>query len=110
MMKTDMNLQAGLRSLQASLRQIRSLLAWEQLRQSERRPGQPPSFQMHDPLEVDLRNEYSFFLSISTEMHALLNQPDVSITEHVRAKLKQSLAKLDQQIYQFDLHRRVWRC
>ena len=57
------DLEAGLRSLRQSLKQIRSLLAWEQLRQSETRPDRQFSFQIYDPIGIDLRNEYSFFLN-----------------------------------------------
>ncbi len=60
---TEMDLQAGLRSLRTSLRQIKSLMAWEQLKQAEAKPGEPPTFQAYDPTETDLKNEYSFFLS-----------------------------------------------
>jgi hypothetical protein len=38
----DVDLEAGLRSLQESLRQIKTLLAWQQLKQAEAKPGQPP--------------------------------------------------------------------
>ena len=107
---TEINLQAGLRSLQASLRQIKALLAWEDLKATERKAGQSSAFRMYDPLEADLRNEYSFFLSISIEMHALLNQQHVPISSRLRADAKSKLAKLDQEVYQLNLHQRQWRC
>ena len=77
----DIDLQASLRCLNASLRRMRDLLAWGQLKHSEMRPGQPPSFQIYDPTATDLRNEYSFFVSNSLQMHAVLTY---STTRHRR--------------------------
>jgi hypothetical protein len=107
---TEIDLQAGLRSLQASLRQVKSLLEWEKLRQSEAKPRQQPAFRMYDPLEADLRNEYSFFLSISIQMHAILQHSKATIPDGLRVDLTNKLAKLDQQVYQLNLHQRNWRC
>jgi len=67
----DADLEAGLKSLRKSLRQIKALLAFEQLKKSEAKPSQPPTFTLNDPTETDLRNEYSFFLFTSIQMHSI---------------------------------------
>ena len=101
----EINLEAGLRSLRESLNKIKSLLAWEQLKQAEVRPNQPPSFQIHDSVETDLRNEYSFFLFISFQMHSILKS-NTSLSETERQHIKKELAKTEQQLYGLNLPQR----
>lgn len=101
----DTDLQTGLRSLQDSLRRMKGLLAWGQLKQHEARPGEPPSFRMYDPTETDLRNEYSRFLSTSTEMHAVLHAHSASIPA-LRETLQRKLAELEQEAHQLNVNRR----
>lgn len=100
-----MDLQAGLRSLQDSLRRMQALLAWSQLKQHEARLGEPPSFRMYDPTETDLRNEYSRFLSTFTEMHAVLHAHSASIPA-LRETLQRKLAELEQEAHQLKMN---WR-
>ena len=102
----EVDLEAGLRSLRHSLQQIRSLLAWEQLKQSEVRPSRQFSFQIYDPTETDLRNEYSFFISISVQMHSILNDSSLNIKEAERHSIKMQLMKIEQQVHGLNLHQR----
>jgi hypothetical protein len=102
----DIDLQAGLRSLNESLGRMKDLLAWGQLKQSEARPDQPPSFQIYDPTATDLRDEYSHFLSTSIQIHGILHEHGASILAPVREILRRKLAKLEQEARQLNLHRR----
>ena len=102
----DIDLHAGLRSLNESLRRMKGLLAWGQLKQSEARRGQPPSFQIHDPTETDLRNEYSHFLSTSIQIRNALREHRASISEPAREMLRKKLAMLAQEAHQLNLHQR----
>ena len=106
----EIDLEAGLKSLRESLRSIKGLLAWEELKQSEARPGQLPAFQMNDLTETDLRNEYSFFLSTSLQMHIILNDNAFTIQETKRQCIKKQLAKIEQQVYALNLHQRFCMC
>jgi hypothetical protein len=106
----EVDLQAVMRSLRASLRQIKSLMAWEQLKQSEARPDQPPAYQISDPTETDLRNEYSFFLSASTQMHNMLNDSAGVVSKAKLQHLEIQLAKVEQQLHNLNLHRRFYKC
>jgi len=101
----DADLEAGLRSLRKSLEQIKALLAWEQLKQSEARPGHPPMLALDNSLETDLRNEYSFFLFTSVQMHSILNS-GADISKVKLQRIKQELAKIERQLYSLDLQRR----
>lgn len=99
------DLQANLRSMSESLRRMKGLLAWSRLKQHEARPAEPPSFRMYDPTETDLRNEYSRFLSTSTEMHAVLHAHSASIPA-LRETLQRKLAELEQEAHQLNVNRR----
>jgi len=100
------DLQAGLLRLTESLGRMRSLLAWRRLKQHEARPGQPPSFQIYDPTETDLSNEYSFFLSTSTRMHSALNQLDRRLPKSLHEQIQKQLAGLEHQVRALNLERR----
>ena len=102
----QMDLQAGVRSLNESLRRIKALLAWRQLKLHEAKPCQPPSFQIYDPTETDLRNEYSHFLSTSIQIRNALREHRASISEPAREMLRKKLAMLVQEAHQLNLHRR----
>jgi hypothetical protein len=93
----EADLEAGLRSLRKSLRQIKALLAWEQLKQAEAKPGQPPTFTLTDSIETDLRNEYSFFLFTSVQIHDILNRSTVDIAKAKCQHIKKELAKIESQ-------------
>jgi len=99
----EADLEAGLKSLRESLRQIRALLAWEQLKQSEAHPDQPPAFQIHDSVDTDLRNEYSFFLFTSVQMHTILNDSTIGIPKANGQHIKKELAKIESQLYSLNL-------
>ena len=100
------DVQASLESLSQSLRRMRDLLAWGQLKEHEAKPGQPPSFQIYDPTATDLRNEYSHFLSTSIQIHGTLREHSASIPAPVREDLRRRLAKLEQEAHQLNLHQR----
>ena len=78
--------------------------------QSEARPGQPPALILNDPIETDLRDEYSFFLSTSVQMHSFLDNNSSSIPAAEREKIKRQLAKIEQQLHGLNLHHRFLRC
>ena len=103
----EADLEAGLRSLQKSLRQIKSLLAWEQLKQAEARPHQSPAFQIHDSAETDLRNEYSVFLFTSLQIHSILNDSTAKISPTKRQRIKEQLSKIERQLFGLNLPKRL---
>ena len=107
---SEVDLEAGLRSLRKSLQQIKALLAWEQLKQSEARPAQLPAFTLDNSIETDLRDEYSFFLSTFIQMHSILNDGSFAIQETDRQSIKKQLTKIEQQAYGLSLHQRFCKC
>jgi hypothetical protein len=102
----QMNLDAGLRSLRESLRQMKALLAWEQLKKAEARPGRSSVLTAYDPTEVDLRGEYSFFLATSVQIHHILDDSTIRIPVVKRQAFKLRLARVQQEMDSLDLHQR----
>jgi hypothetical protein len=99
------DLEAGLRRLRQSFVQMKALLAWKQLKQSELRPGQPLSFTINDPTDTDLRNEYSLFLSITVKFHHLLNYGIDNLSEPEKQSIKGKLARIEQEVNCLNLHK-----
>ena len=106
---TEPDLKAGLRSLRKSLRQIKALLTWEQLKQSEARPGQPPSFTINDFIDTDLRNEYSFFVSISMQIHNILNSGPSTTLNPEHRSIERQLSRIEREAYVLNLNKRFYR-
>ena len=105
----EADLKAGLRSLRKSLRQIKALVAWEQLKQAEARPGQPPGFRITDPIETDLKNEYSFFLSVSVQMRGILIDDSSTTQEKEQESIKRQLSKIEQEVSDLNLNEHFYR-
>ncbi len=106
----DIDLEAGLKKLKQSLRQIKALLAWEELKRSEAMPNQPPAFTLNGSIETDLRNEYSSFLSTSVRVHSILNDNTIKVTKAKRQKIKVKLTKIERQFNSLNLQQRFLPC
>jgi len=105
------DLEAGLRSLRNSLEKMKTLLAWRELKQSELTPGHTPGFTLlQDSVGTDLRNEYSFFLFTSMQMHSVLNNSDAGLSNVRRQQVKQQLAKIESQLHRLNLQKRLLMC
>lgn len=102
----EADLDVGLKSLRKSLRQIKALLAWEQLKQAEARPNQPPSFTLNEPMEEDLKSEYSFFLFTSVQIHS-----DITANTSIAnlRQIKHELAKIERQFHSLGLQQRFYK-
>lgn len=96
--------------MRKSLQQIKALLAWEQLKHSEARPGRSLMLAFDNSIETDLRNEYSYFLSTCVQLHSVLNDSSIIVSEEKRQNIKRQLATIEQQIYSLNLHQRFLKC
>jgi hypothetical protein len=95
------NVEAVLRGLSQSVRQVKALLAWQELEETERKPGQPPSFRIDSHVEEDLRNEYSFFVKMALDLAEFLNreEPGTGAEEQrQRQRWKERLSRLEEEV------------
>jgi hypothetical protein len=106
---TEPDVNTRLRSLRQNLAQMKALLAWEQLKQSEIRPGQPPAFQMYDPTPEQLRDEYSFFVATALDVHSVLNDHSPRISKAARESVRRQLVRIEKEVDGLDLQQRFWR-
>jgi hypothetical protein len=105
----DADLEVGLRSLRQSLRRIKALLAWQDLKQAEAKPGLPPAFRITDSIDADLKNEYSFFLFTAVEMRGLLSDSTaLNVSEEKREHFKKQLLRIDNQLRSLDIPARFY--
>jgi hypothetical protein len=103
----EVNIEAGIKSLSACLREMKSLLAWAELEKTEDARGTPPSFRIDNHIEEDLRATCGFFLKRAIELHEILNgkgAPFVSLAG--RANWKRRLHQVEAEFRRLDLGQR----
>lgn len=100
------DLQRELRRLHESLRQIKALVAWEQLKRCEAQSDRIWAFQMYDPAGDELENEYTFFAAGLARMRSVLNDHSFHISEAMREGIRRQLAHFERQAHALDLPRR----
>jgi hypothetical protein len=94
----EFNIEAGMKSLAACLREIRSLLAWAELDRAEPTPETPPSFKIDNHIGEDLRAACGFFLKTAMDLHEILNGKDAASVELAqRARWKDRLLRVEAQ-------------
>ena len=106
------NVEAVIRGLSQSVRQIKALLAWQDLKETERKPGQPPSFRIDSHVEEDLRNEYSFFVKMALDLAEFLEQtrPGTrTVDEGQRRRWKERLSRLEEEVRKMGVGERLIR-
>jgi hypothetical protein len=93
--------------LDNSLDKIKALLAWEQLKLAEARPGDHPEGFLPDSTEADLRNQYSNFLFISLQAHNLIHNPDLTaLSDKDRRQFENNLHQLEAEFRGLNLSKR----
>lgn len=85
----------ALRDLERSLRKISSLLSWRRLQFSEQRPHVPPSFQMYDSTEDEIRAEVWFFFKMALDINEVLAEIPMPTRERIRRRLGNLQARLN---------------
>ena len=101
------NIQMQLTNLQDTLEELKGLLAWEELKRLEARPGEPPGFTIGDDMEQDIKNQYSRFLMTRLQLRSLLDNPDTSsLPESRMATLRQRLISMEKEFQVLNLRER----
>ena len=94
-------MEAVLRGLSQSAHQIKALLAWQELEETEKKPGQPPSFRIDSHVEEDLRNEHGFFVKMALDLAEFLNQKEPGTgdeEQRQRQRWKERLSRLEEEV------------
>ena len=100
-------IQKQLNILHDTLEELKGLLAWEELKRSEARPGEPPGFILGDTLQEDIKNQYSRFLAIRLHLHGILNSLEhASLPEDDTTAVKQELIKMEREFQNLNLSER----
>jgi len=95
----EADLETGLRNLQQILQEIKTLIAWQQLKRIEARQSSISGIRLFDTTSTDLLDKYSSFLSISIRMHHLLEDGNTKITKVKKSHIKSKLMTMEYQIY-----------
>ena len=85
----------AMRDLERSLRTISSLLSWRRLQLSEQRPHMPPSFEIYDSTEDEIRAEVWFFFKIALDINDLLAEIPMPARERICRRLGNLQARLN---------------
>jgi len=102
---TELDVARKLQTLRECLGRIKALLAWERLKRGEAQASRPWIFQMPDSTTDELRNEYSFFLTLVLSTYVALDH-DPHVPAPVRQSARQRLAELEWQLQLLHLERR----
>jgi hypothetical protein len=93
-----------LRALADSLQDAKSLLAWLDLKECERRPGDPPVLSRNTDLALDLQNELSHFLAIAANIHKILNNREKHhLPEKRCAQWRDKILELETEFHRLNL-------
>ena len=80
-------IEDNLADLRKSFKTLSSLTAWRNLKLAERRGGEPPSFQMYDPTESEIKREVAIFLLTLFNSRAVLAKLPSSKGRKARGEL-----------------------
>lgn len=100
---TKTNIPGALKSLRRSLRHMKSLLAWANLVESQRKPDTPPAFRIDRGLERDIKAEQGFFLNTAMELQRRFKNGTIDGTENQRRRWRDYLGKLWKHYQKMDI-------
>lgn len=95
-----MNIPAAMRDLTETLQKLRELEEWDLLAKQEHRRDVPPSFQLSNHVDVDMRVQATAFVSVSLQIQEILNDPALEIREVTRQRWLRRLHNLEQEFAQ----------
>ena len=93
-MTTDV--PAGLSALAETVEELESLQEWAKLEQQERKPGVPPSFQLSNHLDEDLRTHQAAFVATVFDIQEALNSPTLVASYKQKQQWRRRLEQLQQ--------------
>jgi hypothetical protein len=86
--------EAALTDLRRSAEKIKSLFAWRELKAAETKPGTPPSFQIYENIDAEIKTEEGFFLNLANSIRDVIQDR----TDERSVRQKRRLAGLENQL------------
>ncbi len=93
----EQDLQAAIVELKGILEEMKALLAWHKLKRFEATQRSFSNLIFYDTTLNDLNNKYSFFLLLASQIHAGINNQNISQSK--LKIIKKELTKIELQAY-----------
>ena len=95
----EAGLEAGLQRLKQLLEQMKALLAWQKLKLIEATQRPIMNIRFNDTTNMDLMDRYSSFLTVSTQIHRILDKNNAKISKAEQGRIKSELLAMEYQVY-----------
>ena len=95
----EAELGAGLQRLKQLLEQMKALLAWQKLKLIEATQRPIMNIRFNDTTYMDLMDRYSSFLTVSTQIHRILDENNAKISKAEQSRIKSELLTIEYQVY-----------
>ena len=95
----ETELVAGLQTLRQILEDMKSLLAWQQLKSLEVRQKPSSFIRFSNTASQDLMGKYSSFLSLAMQIHRALDDNNAKLTNSQHKQIKKQLETIKAQAY-----------
>jgi len=95
----EAELEAGLKRLKELLKQMKALLAWQRFKLCEAKQRPIMNIRFNDMTYMDLMDRYSSFLTVSTQIHRILDENNAKISKAGQGRIKSELLTMEYQVY-----------
>jgi len=95
----ELDLKNELKSLKQTLHEMKALSAWQKLKYAEARQETVSAIRFDDTTSIDLMDRYLSFLSVSTQMHSILNNSNTKISKAEQSRIKSKLLTMEYQVH-----------
>ena len=84
----EAELEAGLQHLKQLLEQMKAMFAWQRLKLSEAKQRPIMNIRFNDTTYIDLMDRYSSFLTVSTQIHRILEENNAKISKAEQGRIR----------------------
>ena len=95
----EAGLEAGLQRLKQLLEQMKALLAWQKLKLIEATQRPIMNIRFNDTTYIDLMDRHSSFLTVSTQIHRILDENNAKISKAEQGRIKSELLTMEYQVH-----------
>jgi hypothetical protein len=95
----EAGLETGLQHLKQLLEQMKAMLAWQRFKLSEAKQRPIMNIRFTDMTYIDLMDRYSSFLTVSTQIHRILDKDNAKISKAEKSRIKSELLTMEYQVH-----------